>query len=115
MGRVGIPPERIVRRGKVDEHGEGRRTTGGRTPPVRAGRARRSTSIAGREFGPDGGPDVDEERFIEIWNLVFMQDEVDADCDVVRELPAKNIDTGSSLERVATVLQDKSTPTSRPT
>ena len=43
---------------------------------------------------------------MEIWNLVFIQDEVDADENVVRELPAKSIDTGSSLERVATVLQD---------
>ena len=43
---------------------------------------------------------------MEIWNLVFMQDEVDADLQIVGELPAKNIDTGSSLERVATLLQD---------
>src|SRR5205814_1573644 len=53
----------------------------------------------------DGGPAVDEERFMEIWNHVFMQDEVDAEENVLRELPAKNIDTGSSLERVAVVLQ----------
>ena len=48
-----------------------------------------------RSTGPTAGPTVDEERFIEIWNLVFMQDEVDGDAEVVRELPAKNIDTGS--------------------
>jgi alanyl-tRNA synthetase len=50
---------------------------------------------------------VDEERFCEIWNLVFIQDEVDQALEVVAELPAKNVDTGSSLERVAMVLQDK--------
>ena len=103
---VGIPSERIVYRGKVDEQGE----------PANfwwthaAGPAGPCSEIfvdRGARFGPDGGPDVDEERFLEIWNLVFMQDEVDADSEVVRELPAKNIDTGSSLERVATVLQDK--------
>ena len=49
--------------------------------------------------------DVDEERYVEIWNHVFMQDLVDADEHVLGELPAKNIDTGSSLERVAMVLQ----------
>jgi alanyl-tRNA synthetase len=51
------------------------------------------------------GPDVDEERFMEIWNLVFIQDETDDGVNVVGSLPAKNIDTGSGLERVATVLQ----------
>ena len=43
---------------------------------------------------------------MEIWNLVFIQDETDDGVNVVGELPAKNIDTGSGLERVATVLQD---------
>ena len=59
----------------------------------------------GAKYGPDGGPDVDEDRFMEIWNLVFIQDQVDADLKIIGELPAKNIDTGSSLERVATLLQ----------
>src|SRR4029450_9655242 len=59
----------------------------------------------GPRFGPDGGPDVDEERFMEIWNLVFIQDETADGVNVVGELPAKNIDTGSGLERLATVLQ----------
>ncbi len=61
----------------------------------------------GAQYGPDGGPDVDEDRFMEIWNLVFIQDQVDANLEIVGELPAKNIDTGSSLERVATLLQGK--------
>jgi alanyl-tRNA synthetase len=60
----------------------------------------------GPNYGPDGGPDVDEERFLEIWNLVFMQYERDDDFNLVGELEQKGVDTGSSLERVAIVLQD---------
>lgn len=60
----------------------------------------------GAEFGEDGGPAVDDERFVEIWNLVFMQYLQDEPYHVVGDLPAKNIDTGAGLERLATVLQD---------
>ncbi len=59
----------------------------------------------GPEYGADGGPAVDDERFVEIWNLVFMQNIQDEPYHVVGDLPAKNIDTGAGLERVATVLQ----------
>ncbi|MGI8823179.1 MAG: alanine--tRNA ligase-related protein, partial [Acidimicrobiia bacterium] len=59
----------------------------------------------GPEYGPDGGPVVDEERFMERWNLVFMQNIQDEPYHVIGDLPAKNIDTGAGLERVATVLQ----------
>ena len=72
--------------------------------------------------GPAYGPDADwasmgtamdpalEDRYLEIWNLVFMQEELSAvrskeDFDVVGPLPAKNIDTGMGLERVAFLLQ----------
>ena len=87
-------------------------TTGTWACPARAARAARSTSTAGAEFGPDGGPVVDEDRFLEIWNLVFMQEELTAvrakdDFDVVGPLPKQNIDTGMGLERVAYLLQDK--------
>src|SRR4029450_6801523 len=78
---TGLPASRIVKRGKVD--GDGRFAN----------------------FWAHGVPDVDEERFMEIWNLVFIQDETDDGVNVVGELPAKNIDTGSGLERLATVLQ----------
>ena len=66
----------------------------------------------GAEYGPDGGPVVDEDRFLEIWNLVFMQEELSqgrskADFDVAGPLPSKNIDTGMGLERVAYLLQGK--------
>ena len=52
---------------------------------------------------------VDEERFTEIWNLVFMQNIQDEPYHVIGDLPAKNIDTGAGLERVAMVLQQKDT------
>src|SRR5438105_7842254 len=102
---VGVAPERIVRRGKVDEHGE----------PAnfwwthKAGPCGPCSEIfvdRGPRHGSDGGPNVTEERFCEIWNLVFMQDECDDDSNVLHPLPKQNIDTGSSLERVAMVLQD---------
>ena len=59
----------------------------------------------GPAYGPDGGPEVDDERFMEIWNLVFMQNVQDEPYHIVGDLPAKNIDTGAGLERLATVLQ----------
>jgi alanyl-tRNA synthetase len=54
--------------------------------------------------GPPGSPDEDGDRFIEIWNLVFMQYEQAAN-EIVSELPSKSIDTGMGLERIAAVLQ----------
>ena len=54
--------------------------------------------------GPPGSPDEDGDRFVEIWNLVFMQYE-QASNEIVSELPSKSIDTGLGLERVAAVLQ----------
>jgi alanyl-tRNA synthetase len=54
--------------------------------------------------GPPGSPDEDGDRFVEIWNLVFMQYEQAAD-EIVADLPKPSIDTGMGLERVAAVLQ----------
>src|SRR4051812_41968598 len=54
--------------------------------------------------GPPGSPDEDGDRFVEIWNLVFMQFEQE-DNEIVRDLPRPSIDTGMGLERVAAVLQ----------
>jgi alanyl-tRNA synthetase len=54
--------------------------------------------------GPPGSPDQDGDRFVEIWNLVFMQFE-QAGGEIVSELPKKSIDTGMGLERIAAVLQ----------
>jgi len=59
----------------------------------------------GPAYGPDGGPaNGGDERFLEIWNLVFMQFARDVDGHDV-ELPKKNIDTGAGLERILGVLQ----------
>jgi alanyl-tRNA synthetase len=54
--------------------------------------------------GPPGSPDEDGDRFVEIWNLVFMQYE-QAAAEIVSELPSKSIDTGMGLERIAAVMQ----------
>ena len=100
---AGLPDERIQRRGVADNYWHmGVPGPGGPCSEIYIDR--------GPEYGPDGGPDVDEERFLEIWNLVFMQEELSAvrsktDFDVVGELPNKNIDTGMGLERVAYLLQ----------
>ncbi|MGH6706755.1 MAG: alanine--tRNA ligase, partial [Sphingomicrobium sp.] len=54
--------------------------------------------------GPPGSPDEDGDRFVEIWNLVFMQYLQEAD-EVVADLPKPSIDTGLGIERVAAVMQ----------
>ena len=100
---AGLPPERIQRRGLLDNYWHmGIPGPGGPCSEIYVDR--------GPEYGPDGGPVVDEDRFLEIWNLVFMQEELSAvrakdDFDVLRPLPRKNIDTGMGLERVAYLLQ----------
>ena len=100
---AGLPVERIQRRGKKDNYWH----TG---QPGPAGPCSEIYVDRGPEYGPDGGPVVDEDRFLEIWNLVFMQyaiDEVNAKDDfrIVGDLSQKNIDTGLGLERVAYLLQ----------
>jgi alanyl-tRNA synthetase len=101
---VGLSPDRVVRRGYVDAEGE----LANYWHTHAAGPGGPCSEIfvdRGPRYGPEGGPDVDEERFLEIWNLVFIQDQVDDRLAVVAPLPAKNVDTGSSLERVAMILQ----------
>ncbi|HKH54338.1 MAG TPA: alanine--tRNA ligase [Propionibacteriaceae bacterium] len=100
---AGLPPERIQRRGLLDNYWNmGVPGPGGPCSEIYVDR--------GPAYGPDGGPVVDEDRFLEIWNLVFMQEELSVvrakdDFDVASDLPRKNIDTGMGLERVAFLLQ----------
>ncbi|MEO5611150.1 MAG: alanine--tRNA ligase, partial [Ornithinibacter sp.] len=100
---TGIPSERIVRRGKADNYWHmGVPGPGGPCSEIFVDR--------GPDYGEDGGPAVDEDRFMEVWNLVFMQEELSAvrskvDFDISGPLPHKNIDTGMGLERMASILQ----------
>ncbi len=100
---IGIPDDRIVRRGVADNYWHmGVAGPGGPCSEIYVDR--------GPDYGPEGGPAVDEDRFMEIWNLVFMQYELSAvrskeDFDVRGELPSRNIDTGMGLERIASILQ----------
>jgi alanyl-tRNA synthetase len=100
---VGVPRERIQERGLKDNYWHmGVPGPGGPCSEIYIDR--------GPEFGADGGPEADEDRFLEIWNLVFQQEELSAvrakdDFDVLRPLPSRNIDTGSGLERVALLKQ----------
>ena len=95
---VGIPTDRIQRGGKDNFWQMG--------VPGPCGPSAEIFYDRGPEHGPDGGPiGGGEERFIEIWNLVFMQNIQDRPYHVVGELPRKSIDTGMGLERLAMVLQ----------
>ncbi|MEU7750058.1 alanine--tRNA ligase [Nonomuraea sp. NPDC049158] len=101
--KVGVPLERIQRRGLEDNYWHmGVPGPGGPCSEIYYDR--------GPEYGREGGPIADENRYLEVWNLVFMQDQLGevrskVDFDIVGELPAKNIDTGMGLERMAAILQ----------
>jgi len=100
-----LPMERIQERGLLDNYWHmGVPGPGGPNSEIYVDR--------GPEYGPDGGPVVDEDRFLEIWNLVFMQYELSAvrakdDFDTAGPLPRPSIDTGAGLERIAYLLQGK--------
>src|SRR5256714_9576346 len=101
--RTGIPLERIVRRGKKDNYWS-------MGIPGPAGPCSELYYDRGPAYGKEGGPEVDEDRYLEYWNLVFMQYEITdvrskEDFRIVGDLPAKNIDTGMGLERIASILQ----------
>ena len=98
-----LPEERIQRLGKDTNYW----STG---LPGPAGPCSEIFFDRGPAYGIDGGPATDDDRYVEIWNLVFMQYEITNvrskyDFDIVGELPAKNIDTGMGLERVAFIKQ----------
>jgi alanyl-tRNA synthetase len=94
---VGVDPDRLQRRDRDNFWQMG--------IPGPAGPSSEIFFDKGPDYGADGGPAVDEERFVEIWNLVFMQNIQDEPYHVIGDLPAKNIDTGAGLERTAAVLQ----------
>lgn len=100
---IGLKPERIQRLGRADNYwNTGQPGPGGPDSEIFFDR--------GPAYGKDGGPAADDTRFLEIWNLVFMQDFIDnirgkTEFDIVGELPMKNIDTGMGLERVAFLKQ----------
>jgi alanyl-tRNA synthetase len=98
-----IPLERIQKRGMADNYW----STG---QPGPAGPCSEIYYDRGPEYGSEGGPEADENRYIEIWNLVFMQYERGLgtgkdNFEILGELPSKNIDTGMGLERVAFLMQ----------
>jgi alanyl-tRNA synthetase len=98
---VKVPTERIVRRGKKDNF-----WSMGVAGPC--GPCSEIFYDQGDRYGAasDVGPEGNEDRYLEIWNLVFMQDECNAQIEPVTELPKKNIDTGAGVERIAQVLQN---------
>ena len=96
---VGVPPDRVQRGGKDNFWQMG--------IPGPCGPSSEIFYDKGEEYGDAGGPiGGDEDRYVEIWNLVFMQNIQDEPYHVVGELPARNIDTGLGLDRIAAVLQD---------
>jgi len=103
LEETSIPRERIQKRGMKDNYW----STGQRGP---AGPCSEIYFDRGPAYGQEGGPEADEDRYIEIWNLVFMQYErgdggAKEGFPILGELPKKNIDTGMGLERVAFLLQ----------
>ena len=101
--QIGIPKNRIQRRGMADNFWS-------MGIPGPCGPCSEIYFDRGKEYGKEGGPVADEDRYLEIWNLVFMQNIRGEGGDknsfpIVGELPAKNIDTGLGLERTAALLQ----------
>ncbi|UVO10934.1 alanine--tRNA ligase [Mycobacterium sp. SVM_VP21] len=100
---AGLPLERIQRRGMADNYWS-------MGIPGPCGPSSEIYYDRGPEFGVDGGPVANEDRYIEIWNLVFMQNErgegtSKEDFEILGPLPRQNIDTGMGIERVAFLLQ----------
>ena len=100
---VGVPEERIQRRGMADNYWS-------MGVPGPCGPCSEIFYDRGPDYGVEGGPVADEDRYIEIWNLVFMQNERGEGTgkdsfEILGPLPKKNIDTGMGIERVAFLLQ----------
>jgi alanyl-tRNA synthetase len=101
--KMGVPKERIQRRDMADNFWS-------MGVPGPCGPCSEIYYDRGPAYGVDGGPIADENRYLEVWNLVFMQNERGAGggkdgYPILGELPAKSIDTGLGLERMAALLQ----------
>ena len=101
--QVGVPLDRIQRRGMLDNFWS-------MMVPGPCGPCSEIYYDRGPEHGREGGPIADEDRYLEVWNLVFMQNlrgegPAKEGYPILGDLPAKNIDTGMGLERMATILQ----------
>lgn len=101
---AGLPPERIQRRGMADNYWS-------MGIPGPCGPCSEIYYDRGPEYGVEGGPEANEDRYIEIWNLVFMQNERGEgtsknDFEILGPLPRQNIDTGMGIERIACLLQN---------
>ena len=99
---VGVPESRIQRMGMEDNYWS-------MGVPGPCGPCSEIYYDRGAEYGAEGGPEADDNRYMEIWNLVFMGYERGAgdgkNFEIVGDLPQKNIDTGMGIERVACILQ----------
>lgn len=100
---IGLPKERIVRRGMADNYWS-------MGIPGPCGPCSELFYDRGPAYGPEGGPEVDEDRYMEYWNLVFMQYERGPgtgkdNFEILADLPKQNIDTGMGMERMASLLQ----------
>ncbi|WP_422773555.1 alanine--tRNA ligase [Plantactinospora sp. WMMC1484] len=105
--RVGVRDDRIQRLGTADNYWS-------MGVPGPAGPSSELCYDRGPAFGVEGGPAADPERYVELWNLVFMQDlrgegGVKEDFPILGALPSRNIDTGLGLDRLAAILQDVET------
>ncbi|MFG2021853.1 alanine--tRNA ligase [Actinomadura geliboluensis] len=101
--RIGVPSDRIQRLGMEDNYWS-------MGIPGPCGPSSELHYDRGPSFGREGGPAVDGERYQELWNLVFMQNlrgegSGKDDYPILGELPARNIDTGLGLDRLAAILQ----------
>lgn len=102
--KIGVPSERIQRLGMADNYWS-------MGVPGPCGPCSEIYYDRGEKYGKEGGPVADDNRYMEIWNLVFMEKErgqgIGKDnFDILGDLPKKNIDTGMGVERVACILQD---------
>ena len=100
---VGLPEERIQRRGMADNYWS-------MGVPGPCGPCSEIYYDRGPDYGREGGPVADEDRYLEIWNLVFMQylrgeGAGKEGWPILGDLPSRNIDTGMGLERMAAILQ----------